>query len=144
MLNISGSHYDFAHIAYAVLMELEHRRRAIEDDHFGRDIAGEAHDVLARIRQSYDEIHGNAAYWAEVEKEILRTVVPQYIASAQRMNHLEQTAFEVWREGDLAARGVFALGGLLLAASSSRCPSSRSSKTRSRSGSPPPASSIPT
>ena len=114
MLNVSGSNYDFAHVTYAVLTETEHRRRALEDDHFAKGILQVAREALARIRESYDEIHGNAAYWKELEKEILNNVIPQYAPAAARMNHLERTSFDVWREGDLAARGTFALGGLLL------------------------------
>src|SRR5262245_29325387 len=114
MLNTAGWEYDYAQVVYAVLQECEHFRRSVEDQNFERDIEKVAHDKLARIKAAYDEIGGSAEYWSKLEKEVDDAVLPQYADAAQRMNALERTNFDVWRGGDLAARAVFALGGLIV------------------------------
>ncbi|HEV3484812.1 MAG TPA: hypothetical protein VG106_05350 [Vicinamibacterales bacterium] len=54
------------------------------------------------------------SYWQALETEVLQTVMPQYVDAAREMNQLERTSFDVYRRGDLAARGLFALGGLFV------------------------------
>src|SRR5947207_11072000 len=114
MLNTSGWEYDYAHVVYAVLQECEHFRRSMRDEHFEREMKKVAHDKLAKIKAAYDEIGGAPAYWATLEKEVGTAVLPQYAHAAHRMNELELAHFEVWRGGDIAARAVFALGGLII------------------------------
>jgi hypothetical protein len=114
MLNTAGWEYDYAQVVYAVLQDCEHRRRSIDDEHFDRDIKKAAAEKLARIKAAYDEVGGSPDYWAALEKEVLDVVVPQYAAAAQPINTLERNNFDIWRGGDIVARGVFALGGLVV------------------------------
>ncbi|HEX7152328.1 MAG TPA: hypothetical protein VF618_12640 [Thermoanaerobaculia bacterium] len=111
MLNIAGPEYDFGSVVFVVLEECEHRRRGVDDEMQLVDIAEKK---LQQIRKTYDEFGGSAAYWQALTTEVMDTVVPQYILAAQEMNALERSSFGVWRSGDPAARGAFALGGLFL------------------------------
>ena len=114
MLNIAGPEYDCAQVVFALLQECEHRRRSLDNATFEEEIEAHAGAKLAQIRRTYDEFGGSASYWEALETEVQEVVLPQYIASARRMNALEQSRFDVWREGDLAARLVFALIGLMI------------------------------
>ncbi len=114
MLNIAGPEYDCAQVVFAVLQECEHRRRGLDNATFEEQIESHAKDKLTQIRRAYDEFGGSAAYWEELEKEVQEVVLPQYISGARRMNALEQSSFDVWREGDVAARLIFALIGLMI------------------------------
>ena len=114
MLNIAGPEYDCAQVVFAVLQECEHRRRGLDNATFEAEIEAHADAKLAQIRRAYDEFGGSASYWEALEPEVHEVVLPQYIAGARRMNALEQSSFDVWREGDLAARLVFALIGLMI------------------------------
>jgi hypothetical protein len=114
MLNTAGWEYDYAQVVYAVLQECEHYRRSVEDEHFQRDIKKIARDKLARIKAAYDEVGGTPDYWSTLEKEVIDAALPQYAEAAETMNELERTHFGVWRGGDVAARALFALGGLLV------------------------------
>ena len=108
MLNIAGPEYDFGHVLFVVLLECEHRRRS------GSDLQSIAVEKLAQIKAAYDEFGGSATYWDSLQKEVLVTAMPQYIPAAAEMNELEQSGFGVFRRGDVAARLIFALGGLLI------------------------------
>ncbi len=114
MLNIAGPEYDFGSVVFVVLEECEHRRRGFEADELEYQLKTIAKAKLAKIKKAYDEFGGSAAYWSALETEVLQTVLPQYIDAAEEMNRLERTGFDVYRRGDLAARGMFGLGGLLL------------------------------
>lgn len=114
MLNIAGPEYDCAQVVFVLLQDCEHRRRALDNATFEEQIEAHADAKLAQIRRAYDEFGGSASYWEALETEVHEVVLPQYIAGARRMNALEQSRFDVWREGDLAARLVFALIGLLI------------------------------
>ncbi|HEX6160316.1 MAG TPA: hypothetical protein VF111_09140 [Thermoanaerobaculia bacterium] len=114
MLNIAGPEYDFGSVVFVVLEECEHRRRSFEDDEFAAQTRAVFREKLGRIKAAYDEFGGSPVYWAALEKEVLETVLPQYVESGREMTRLERSAFDVWRGGDPASRGTFALGGLLL------------------------------
>lgn len=114
MLNIAGPEYDCAQVVFALLQDCEHRRRGLDNASFEQEIEAHAEAKLAQIRRAYDEFGGSASYWEALEKEVHEVVLPQYIAGARRMNALERSSFDVWREGDLAARLVFALIGLMI------------------------------
>ncbi|HUP59045.1 MAG TPA: hypothetical protein VNA69_01360 [Thermoanaerobaculia bacterium] len=114
MLNIAGPEYDFANVVFVVLGECEHRRRGFENEHLEEHLLEIARAKLKKIKAAYDEFGGSAAYWQALETEVLETAVPQYIDSAQEMNRLERTGYDVFRGGDLSARLLFALAGLLL------------------------------
>ena len=114
MLNIAGPEYDFGNVVFAVLEECEHRRRGYDAEEVERELLRAAREKLAQIKAAYDEFGGSPVYWQALEKEVLETVMPQYVIAADEMNHQERTTFGIWRGGDPAARGVFALGGLLV------------------------------
>jgi hypothetical protein len=113
MLNIAGPEYDFGSVVYAVLQDCEHRRRAFDDDEFDTAIETCAKQKLAQIKKAYDEFGGSAVYWEALEKEVMHTAVPQYTGSALAMTQLERNGFNVWRGGDLPARLLFGLAGLI-------------------------------
>ncbi len=114
MYDPSGSSFDYANVIYAVLQDCEHRRRSFSDEN-ARDALTEcACDKLGRIRQSYLEGMGSKAYWRELEKEVLETVIPQYVPEAIEQNRRERDAYGVWRDGDLLARFGFAILGLII------------------------------
>lgn len=114
MLNIAGPEYDCAQVVFALLQDCEHRRRSLDNATFEEEIEAHAKAKLAQIKRSYDEFGGSAQYWEALEQEVEEVVMPQYIAAARKMNALEQSSFDVWREGDVAARLVFALIGLMV------------------------------
>lgn len=114
MLNIAGPEYDFGNVVFVVLEECEHRRRGLDDADLGEQLREVAEAKLRKIKAAYDEFGGSVAYWGALETEVLETALPQYIASAKEMNRLERSGFEVFRRGDLSARILFAIAGLLL------------------------------
>lgn len=114
MLNIAGPEYDLGNVVFVVLEECEHRRRGFEDEDFSKQLLRVAREKLGKIKKAYDEFGGSQGYWSALEKEVLETAMPQYIAAAREMNALEQSKFGIWRGGDPAARIAFALGGLLI------------------------------
>jgi hypothetical protein len=115
VLNIAGPEYDFASVVFVVLGECEHRRRGFERDELEFRLMEAAKAKLKQIKKAYDEFGGSAVYWQTLEKEVLQTAMPQYIAAAEDMNELERKSFGVWRDGDPAARTIFGLGGLIVA-----------------------------
>ncbi|HWW62386.1 MAG TPA: hypothetical protein VN181_13520 [Thermoanaerobaculia bacterium] len=114
MLNIAGPKFDFANIVFAVIEECEHRRRGYDDDELEYQLTKAAKEKLDEIKAQYDEYGGGAGYWDVLRKEVLSTAVPQYIDEAKEMNRLERNAWGVWRQGDIGARLLFALAGLLI------------------------------
>lgn len=114
VLNIAGPEYDFASVVFVVLGECEHRRRGFERDELEFRLMEAAKAKLKKIKEAYDEFGGSSAYWQTLEKEVLQTAMPQYIAAAEDMNELERKSFGVWRDGDPAARTIFGLGGLVV------------------------------
>jgi len=114
VLNIAGPEYDFGQVLYAVLQECEHRRRGLSDETIDDDLLAIARAKLAQIKAAFDEFGGSPAYWSEIEKEVLNTAMPQYAPAAAEMNALERSGFQVFRRGDVAARLLFALGGLVI------------------------------
>ena len=110
ILNIAGPEYDFGNVVFVVLQECEHRRRALGSP---GEIEKVAKEKLAQIRKAYDEFGGSTAYWQNLQREVLETAIPQYVPAALAMNDMERQAFGVFRGGDLAARGLFGVGGLL-------------------------------
>ncbi|MEA2327285.1 MAG: hypothetical protein QOE68_2244 [Thermoanaerobaculia bacterium] len=114
MLNIAGPEYDYAQVVYVVLQECEHHRRSFEESTFEAEVRTCATEKLAEVKRAYDEFGGSATYWETLEKEVDEVVLPQYVAAAQSMNELEADNFHIWRGGDLSARFVFALAGLII------------------------------
>lgn len=112
MLNIAGPEYDFGSVVYATIQECEHRRRGFDDEELQDALMDVARAKLANVKGAYDEFGGSAAYWADLEQEVLKTAMPQYIAAAREMNAHERGAFGVWRGGDPLARFAFAFAGL--------------------------------
>ena len=121
MLNLAGSSYDYGNVLFAVLQECEHKRRALLPNEAEARLAEIARTKLAEIRESYEECGGTAGYWKELEREVLETALPQYIPAAVEQTRLEKTNYDLWRQGDPAARALFGLiglviGGLIIAA----------------------------
>ncbi len=114
MLNIAGAEYDFAQVVFVILEECEHRRRGWDDELFEAQAMATAREKLARVKATYDEFGGSASYWEALQKEVLDVVMPQYIDEARLLTEHEKGGFGVWRGGDPAARGVFALVGLII------------------------------
>lgn len=114
VLNIAGPEYDFGSVVFVVLEECEHRRRGIEDDDLAKQLNAIARAKLAKIKGAYDEFGGSPAYWKTLETEVMETAMPQYIAEAGAINRLERSGYDVWRGGDVAARLLFALLGLII------------------------------
>jgi len=122
VLNIAGPDYDYGSVVFVVLQECEHRRRGWEADEFEIRANATAKEKLAQIKGAYDEFGGSTSYWEALEKEVLTVVVPQYVEHARDFNESEKKTFGVWRGGDPAARGAFALIGSSSAVSSSPSP----------------------
>jgi hypothetical protein len=96
------------------MQECEHHRRSFEEATFDAEARTCANEKLAEVKAAYDEFGGSATYWETLEKEIDDVVLPQYVAAAREMNELESNNFHLWRGGDLSARFVFALMGLII------------------------------
>ncbi|HET7434323.1 MAG TPA: hypothetical protein VFN10_06370 [Thermoanaerobaculia bacterium] len=114
MLNIAGPQFDFANVVYAVLEECEHRRRSFDDAELDDKLTGVAIEKLKQVKAAYDEYGGGAGYWQALQKEVLETAMPQYIDDAREINALERNGYGVWRGGDIGARLLFALLGLVI------------------------------
>jgi hypothetical protein len=114
MLNIAGPEYDFGSVVFVVLEECEHRRRGFVDDDLKAQLLATARAKLAKIKAAYDEFGGSPAYWQSLETEVMQTAMPQYLDAAAEMNRLERNGYGVWRGGDVGARFLFALAGLLI------------------------------
>jgi hypothetical protein len=113
MLNLAGSSYDYGNVLFAVLQECEHRRRALLPNEAEARLREIARAKLAEIRESYDECGGTPAYWQELEREVLETALPQYVPAAIEQTRLEKSNYDLWRQGDPAARALFGLIGLV-------------------------------
>ena len=114
MLNIAGPEYDFGSVVFVVIEECEHRRRGFDDDILEERLMETARAKLGKVKKAYDEFGGSPAYWKALETEVLETAMPQYIDQAQKMNELERTGFNVFRGGDVSARIIFTLAGLVI------------------------------
>src|SRR5215210_7889541 len=114
VLNIAGPEYDFGSVVFVVLEECEHRRRGFDEEELEPQLIAIARAKLARIKGAYDEFGGSPAYWKSLETEVMETAMPQYVADAREMNRLERSGFDVWRGGDVGARLLFALLGLII------------------------------
>lgn len=116
MLNLAGSSYDFGNVLFAVLQECEHQRRALLPNEAEGRLREVAKTKLAEIRESYEECGGTPGYWQDLEREVLETSLPQYIPEAIEQTRMEKTNYDIWRQGEPAARAAFGLLGLLLGA----------------------------
>ncbi|HKI06382.1 MAG TPA: hypothetical protein VKK31_30665 [Thermoanaerobaculia bacterium] len=116
MLNLAGSSYDYGNVLFAVLQECEHNRRALLPNEAAARLQEIARTKLAEIRESYEECGGGEAYWQELEREVLETVLPQYVPAVVEQNRLEKSNYDLWRQGEPAARIAFGLLGLLIGA----------------------------
>jgi hypothetical protein len=116
MLNLAGSSYDFGNVLFAVLQECEHRRRALLPNEAEQGLMDIARRKLEEVRASYEEAGGSRPYWEDLEREVLKTTMPQYVPAAIEQTRLEQSNYDLWRRGDVAARAAFALLGLVIGA----------------------------
>lgn len=116
MYDPSGSSFDYANVIFSVLQDCEHRRRSFTEENVRDGLLDCAKDKLARVKTSYLEGMGSKSYWRDLEKEVLETVMPQYITAASEQNRRERSGYGVFRGGDLGARIAFALLGLVIGA----------------------------
>ncbi|HEX4963325.1 MAG TPA: hypothetical protein VF173_21020 [Thermoanaerobaculia bacterium] len=116
MLNVAGPEFDLGAVLYAVLQECEHVRRGLEAKEAPARLQEAARRKLTEIQESYEECGGTPPYWSDLEREVMETSLPQYVHSAIEQNRLEANGYDLWREGDPAARIAFGLVGLLLGA----------------------------
>jgi hypothetical protein len=114
MLNLAGSSYDFGNVSFAVLQECEHQRRALLPNEAEARLKEIARVKLAEIHESYVELGGAEPYWQSLEKEVLETTMPQYIPAAIEQTRLERSNYDLWRQGDPAARILLGLIGLAI------------------------------
>jgi hypothetical protein len=114
MLNLAGTSYDFGNVLFAVLQECEHQRRALLPNEAAARLREIARAKLAEIHESYTELGGTGAYWGELEREVMETALPQYIPGAVEQTRLERDNYDLWRQGDPAARALFGLLGLVV------------------------------
>ena len=114
MLNLAGTSYDFGNVLFAVLQECEHQRRALLPNQAEARLQETARAKLAEIHESYTELGGTEPYWRELEREVMETALPQYIAEALEQTRRERSNYDLWRQGDPAARALFGLLGLVL------------------------------
>ncbi len=114
MYDPSGSSFDYANVIFSVLQDCEHRRRSFSEENVHAGLMECANDKLVRVKTSYLDGMGSKSYWRDLEKEVLETVMPQYIAAAAEQNRRERNGYGVFRGGYLAARVLFALLGLVI------------------------------
>jgi len=114
MINLAGRSYDFDSVLFAVLQECEHRRRSFLPAEAEQKIRSVAEKKLEDIEPAYREAGGNSSYWQTLRREVIETVIPQYIPRAIEQSRLEKTNYDLWRGGDLLARTLQALGGLII------------------------------
>jgi len=114
MLNLAGPSYDFGNVLFAVLQECEHVRRGLLPNEAEARLRGVVRKKLDEIQVSYEEMGGTAPYWDDLEREVLEVTLPQYIPAAVEQTRLEKSSYDLWRQGDPAARAVYTLIGLIL------------------------------
>ena len=114
MLNLAGPSYDFGNVLFAVLAECEHARRGLLPNEAAARLTETVRGKLATIHESYAELGGTRPYWEELEREVMERALPQYVPAAVEQTRLERCHYDLWRQGDPAARAVFALIGLVL------------------------------
>lgn len=112
MINLAGRSYDFDNVLFAVLQECEHRRRSFLPAEAEQQLRNLAAKKLEEIEPAYREAGGSTVYWDQLRREVLETVIPQYIPRAIEQSRLEKTNYDLWRGGDLVSRMVLALAGL--------------------------------
>jgi hypothetical protein len=114
MLNLAGSSYDFGNVLFAVLHECEHVRRGLLPNEAEARLRETARRKLDEIRASYVEMGGTESYWQDLQREVMEAALPQYIPAAIEQTRLERSSYDLWRQGDPAARALLTLIGLVL------------------------------
>ena len=69
---------------------------------------------LVDVRRQFSELFDDKAYWEAVERTLLETALPRYLAVAEPQTALELKNYGIWRGGDLVARGAYMAAGLLV------------------------------
>ena len=114
MLNLAGPSYDFGNVLFAVLQECEHVRRGLLPNEAEARLKETARRKLDEIQVSYEEMGGTAPYWDDLEREVLEVTLPQYLPAAVEQTRLERSSYDLWRQGDPAARALYTLVGLIV------------------------------
>jgi hypothetical protein len=95
-----------------ILTGLERRRATLVGD--ADATQAEVATALAEARARYDEAGLPASYFEALAGEITRDLGPRWRALAAPFTALERRDFSLWRGGDLIARVVYVLTGLVV------------------------------
>jgi hypothetical protein len=99
-------------VALQVLQHLERRRHAIVEDQAKVD--AEVSEALVPVRDAYRAAELPLPYLEALEKEVRAVVPVRWRGLAERHTELEGRDFGLWRGGDVVARLVYVLVGLVV------------------------------
>jgi hypothetical protein len=99
-------------VAAEVLTALERRRDAVADGTV--PVESVMDEALATLGAAYRETSLPASYWQALDAELRATVPERWRRAALAFTALERRGFGSWRGGDVYARVVYVLAGLLV------------------------------
>jgi hypothetical protein len=99
-------------VATELLTALERRRDAVVDGTATAE--GVVDEALAPMGAAYRDAALPPSYWQALEAELRRSIPARWRAAAVEFTALERAGFGSWRGGDVYARVVYALAGLLV------------------------------
>jgi hypothetical protein len=77
----------------------------------------EAEEALAQMEKQSQELGVDSPrHWKRAREVVESVLLPRYLALAKAENEAAAKDYDLWRGGDLVARGAFALAGLVLGA----------------------------
>src|SRR4051812_14419061 len=104
--------FEMGRVVTGVLEHLERHREAVVGDEAAT--AREVEKALEPVRAAYAESELPHTYFVALEAELRATVPAAWRSVAAPFSALEGRGFGRWRGGDLTARLVYVLGGLVL------------------------------
>jgi hypothetical protein len=99
-------------VATEVLTALERRRDGVVDG--SATVEGILDETLGALGVAYREAALPPSYWQALEAELRATIPGRWRPAAAEFTALERRGFGSWRGGDVYARVVYALAGLLV------------------------------
>lgn len=69
---------------------------------------------LVEVKARFFELFDDKPYWEKLERNLMEVCFARYCTEAERQTRLEQNDYGIWRGGDLIARGVYAIVGLVV------------------------------
>jgi hypothetical protein len=99
-------------LSLEVVTALERRREAIAGDE--ALTRAELERALTPLRAAYQDSALPASYFSALEDELRRTILERWRAGAVSFTALERSGFGSWRGGDVYARVVYVLAGLVV------------------------------